>query len=58
MQKGRFADAQESRFQTAKRSQMCITVTQVDRLFDAQESRTQFEKRSDMGIASKMSSIW
>ena len=33
--KGGFHDAQESRFQTAKRSQMCIAVPQVGRFVDA-----------------------
>ena len=48
---GRFADAQESRFQTAKHSQKCIAVPQEGRIVDDQESRTQVEKRSDMGSA-------
>ena len=52
LEEGRFANAQELRFQTAKRSQKCIAVPQVGRFVDDQESRILVEKRSDMGVLS------
>ena len=47
----RFDESQESRFQAAKRSEMCSAFMQGFWFADAQESRVQFAKRSDMGIA-------
>ena len=39
LQESRLADVQESRFQAAKRSNMCSSIQQEDRFADAQESR-------------------
>ena len=49
--KGRFADAQESRFHGTKRSNMCSSVEQWDQFTDAQEWLFEPSKRSNMGIA-------
>ena len=48
---GWFADAQESRFQAAKSSEIYTDVPQGGWFVDAQESRIQNAKRSDMSIA-------
>ncbi len=52
----RFADAQESRFQAAKRSNMSSANLQQDRFVDVQESRFQCAKRSNMCLCSPV--IW
>ena len=48
---GSFADAQESRFQASKSSEMCSGIAQVGRNFDAQESRIQVAECSNKFIA-------
>ena len=48
LQDGRFADAQKSRFQAAKRSNMSSTIQQEDRFADTQESCFHAAKRSNM----------
>ena len=44
LQEGRFADAQESRFQAAKRLDMSSVILQEGRFADAQQSRFQDAK--------------
>ena len=51
VQEGRFADAQKSCFQDAKRWNMGSAVQQLGWLADGQESRIQVAKRSEMGRA-------
>ena len=51
-QLGWFADAQESRFQPAKRWDIGSAILQDSRFADAQVSRFQAVKRSNMGNAS------
>ena len=50
-QEDRFADAQESRFQAAKRSNMSSANLLQDRFADVQESRFQSAKGSKLGFA-------
>ena len=47
----KFADAQESLFQVAKRSNVGSTVMKGLRFADSQESRFQASKRSNVGCA-------
>ena len=51
LHEGRFVDAQETRFQTAYHSNICLAVMQWGRLATSQKSCFQAAKRSNMSSA-------